>query len=53
MVKKKETDGQYVKKETMLVVALVALIVGFLGGVVFSAYNSGPGLKLSVFEANI
>lgn len=47
MVKKKATDGQYVKKETMLVVALVALIVGFLGGVVFSAYNSGPGLNVS------
>ena len=45
MVKKNETDGQYVKKETMLVVALVAVIVGFLGGVVFSAYKSGVGLK--------
>jgi len=42
MVKKKETDGQYVKKETMLVVGLVALIVGFLAGVVFSAYKSTP-----------
>jgi len=46
MVKKKATDGQYVKKETMLVVALVALIVGFLGGVVFNAYKSGPGLNV-------
>ena len=45
MAKKKETDGQYVKKETMLVVALVALIVGFLGGVVFNAYKSGAGLN--------
>ena len=45
MVKKNETDGQYVKKETMLVVALVAVIVGFLGGVVFSAYKSGVGLN--------
>ena len=44
MGKQKETDGQYVKKETMLVVALVAIIVGFLGGVVFSAYKSGVGL---------
>jgi len=42
MVKKKATDGQYVKKETILVVALVALIVGFLAGVVFSAYKSSP-----------
>jgi len=45
MGKQKETDGQYVKKETMLVVALVAVIVGFLGGVVFSAYTSGVGLN--------
>ena len=45
MGKQKETDGQYVKKETMLVVALVAIIVGFLGGVVFSAYTSGVGLN--------
>ncbi len=29
----------------MLVVALVAVIVGFLGGVVFSAYTSGVGLN--------
>ena len=29
----------------MLVVALVAIIVGFLGGVVFSAYTSGVGLN--------
>ena len=46
MGKQKETDGQYVKNETMLVVALVAIIVGFLGGVVFSAYNSSPGLNV-------
>ena len=32
MVKKKATDGQYVKKETTLVVAFVALIVGFPRG---------------------
>lgn len=42
MVKKRATDGQYVKKETMLVVALVALIAGFLAGVVFNAYKSSP-----------
>lgn len=45
MVKKKATDEQYVKKETMLVVSLVALIVGFLGGVVFNAYNSSERLN--------
>ena len=47
MAKKKATDGQYIKKETMLVVALVALIVGFLGGVVFNAYKSGARLNVS------
>jgi tetratricopeptide (TPR) repeat protein len=39
---KKEKDG-YVKKETMMVVAFVALAVGFLGGVFYSAYTSAPG----------
>lgn len=38
---KKEKDG-YVKKETMMVVAFVALAVGFLGGVFYSAYKSVP-----------
>lgn len=38
---KREKDG-YVKKETMMVVAFVALAVGFLGGVLYSAYRSVP-----------
>ena len=38
---KNEKDG-YVKKETMLVVAFVALMVGFLGGVFYSAYKAAP-----------
>ncbi|MEA1935124.1 MAG: tetratricopeptide repeat protein [Thermodesulfobacteriota bacterium] len=32
----------YVKKETMLVVALIALAAGFISGVVFTVYKSGP-----------
>ena len=32
----------YVKKETMLIVSLIALVAGFLGGVVFTVYKSGP-----------
>ncbi len=36
---KKEIRG-YVKKETMMVVVFVALAVGFLGGVLYSAYKS-------------
>ncbi len=31
----------YVKKETMLVVALIALAAGFISGVVFTVYKSG------------
>jgi tetratricopeptide (TPR) repeat protein len=38
---KKEKDG-YVKKETMMVVVFVALAVGFVGGVLYSAYTSVP-----------
>lgn len=43
------TEGKsaagYVKKETMLLVTCVALLVGFLAGVVFSAYKSGPAVQ--------
>jgi tetratricopeptide (TPR) repeat protein len=38
---KKEKNG-YVKKETMMVVAFVALALGFVGGVLYSAYKSVP-----------
>lgn len=42
MAKQKDTEGNFVKKETMLIVALVALAVGFLGGIFYSAFQSGP-----------
>ena len=42
MAKQKSPEGNFVKKETMLIVALIALIVGFLGGVFYSAFQSGP-----------
>ncbi|MDH3345317.1 MAG: tetratricopeptide repeat protein, partial [Desulfobacteraceae bacterium] len=43
-MKKKDTEnGKYVKKETLLIVASVALLVGFLGGVVFGVYKSSKG----------
>ncbi|MEA2082794.1 MAG: tetratricopeptide repeat protein [Thermodesulfobacteriota bacterium] len=32
----------YVKKETLLIVALIALVAGFISGVVFTVYKSGP-----------
>lgn len=42
MAKQKSPEGNFVKKETMLVVALITLVVGFLGGVFYSAFQSGP-----------
>ena len=42
MAKKTSPEGNYVKKETMLVVALVTLVIGFLGGVFYSALKTGP-----------
>ena len=42
MAKQKSPEGNYVKKETMLIVALIALVIGFLGGVFYSALQSGP-----------
>jgi len=42
MAKQKNPEGNFVKKETMLVVALITLVVGFLGGVFYSALQSGP-----------
>ena len=42
MAKQKNTEGNFVKKETMLIVALVALVIGFLGGVFYSAFQAGP-----------
>ncbi len=42
MAKQKTPENNLVKKETMMVVALIALVVGFLGGVFYSALQSGP-----------
>jgi cytochrome c-type biogenesis protein CcmH/NrfG len=36
----KAGDGNYVRKETMLIVTLLALAVGFFGGVVFTVFKS-------------
>ena len=35
-----KTNPGYVKKETLWLVALIAVVLGFVGGVVFSAYRS-------------
>jgi cytochrome c-type biogenesis protein CcmH/NrfG len=42
MAKQKSPESNFVKKETMLIVALIALVVGFLGGIFYSALQSGP-----------
>jgi cytochrome c-type biogenesis protein CcmH/NrfG len=42
MAKQKSPEGNFVKKETMLIVALITLVVGFLGGIFYSAFQSGP-----------
>jgi cytochrome c-type biogenesis protein CcmH/NrfG len=36
-----------VKTETMIIVALVALCIGFLGGIAFGVYKSNPGTGMS------
>jgi len=34
-----------VKKETTLLIALIALVAGFIGGVLFSSFKMGPGMQ--------
>ena len=43
MEKKVKPDSKTVKKETMWMVASIALVVGFLGGVAFGVYKSSKG----------
>jgi cytochrome c-type biogenesis protein CcmH/NrfG len=42
--KTQQIDQQYVKKETLYLVSLLALAVGFFGGVVFGVYKSDSPL---------
>jgi cytochrome c-type biogenesis protein CcmH/NrfG len=46
MEKKIKPDSKMVKKETMWMVASIALVAGFLGGVVFGVYQSGTGTSV-------
>jgi len=48
MANKSNTETDTVKKNTMLMVAFIALGVGFLGGVVFSAFKTGSGVSPGV-----
>ena len=46
MAKKEKIEGNTVKKETMLIVAFVALVIGFLGGTFFGVYKSTSSLPV-------
>ena len=46
MAKMAQADlKNYMRKETALLIALVALAAGFFGGVFFGVYKSGPSVK--------
>lgn len=51
MAKKKSPEGNFVKKETMFIVALIALVIGFLGGIFYSAIQSGPAVRVQTGSA--
>lgn len=46
MGQKIKTEKEFVKKDTMWMVASIALIVGFLGGVAFGVYKSGTNVPM-------
>lgn len=41
MAKRKNAEGNFVKMEITLIVALIALVIGFLGGIFYSAVQTG------------
>jgi len=43
---KKDIAVGYVKKESLVLIVLIALIVGFAGGVLFTIYKSSSGLPI-------
>ncbi len=47
MSSKKEGKSAYVKQETMFLVAIIALFIGFVGGVVFTSYKQVASEKSS------
>ncbi len=50
MPKKNNDEGQYVKKETVVIIVIAALFVGFIGGVVFGVYKSKSIAPIPVRE---
>jgi len=51
MAKQTTPEGNFVKKETMFIVALITLVIGFLGGVFYSAMQSGPAERVQTTSA--
>jgi cytochrome c-type biogenesis protein CcmH/NrfG len=51
MAKQINPEGNFVKKETMFIVALITLVIGFLGGVFYSAMQSGPAERVQTTSA--
>ena len=51
MAKQKKPEGDYVKKEIMLIVALIALVIGFLGGIFYSAFQDGSTRSVQTASA--
>jgi cytochrome c-type biogenesis protein CcmH/NrfG len=47
MKKQEKVEVQYIKMNTALTIGLVCLVVGFLGGIVYSTYKSGAGSMVS------
>lgn len=46
MTKKDKADSSSVKKETMITVALICLIIGFIGGIAFSVYKDSTAVPV-------
>ena len=46
MAKKENIEVDYIKKSTTILISFIAVGIGFLGGVVFSAYKSGSGVPM-------
>jgi cytochrome c-type biogenesis protein CcmH/NrfG len=46
MAKRETIETGMIKNSTALLISLIALGIGFLGGVVFSAYKSGSGVPI-------
>ncbi len=51
MAKKAATESGMMKNSTALLISLIALGIGFLGGVVLSAYKTGSGIPVPGHQA--